>query len=543
MRKKLLTLDDLVKFCKEKRVYSFSSKDNHGEPLCVAIPATFEEKKNESSSLLFADIKAFHTGRNRNDSSVTEDAMKNSLSTFAYKPILAAFTTDKNGDEDFMSHEMDMDDDGNIVYIEQQVGCFTVDEPWLAADPDDENKTWVYAKCAIPREYTHAADIIERKGGTKVSVELIVNEFTYNEVDDVLQLEDIEVSGLTLLGVYEEGADPDDGGAVEEGMQGARLDITDFSATKNCSFSYQELTDVIKEVVMNTLNDIENSKEGGQKMKFSEEKLNELLEKYACKSEDLTFDLEAIESDEALEEAFEAQFSENPSAEPESEPEPAPTENKFEITIKLGETTKTFAKSLTDVIYALTDLVNATYSEDMTCYGCEVYDGGTAKSRYVIMVDLFGSKAYKQSFTIKDGVYTLKGDREEVFAEWCTASEREQLDSIRSNYAAMSADLTAAKELIAKYEAEPDKLKLLNSKDYEKVVKTTEFENLMKKETYFDLSIDEVRAKADEILLNAAKAGQIQFAKDESEVESIVTSKPLAPMAKVTKRYGSLLDI
>lgn len=529
MRKKLLTLEDLVKFCKEQKIYSFSSKEK-GYQLCVAIPAQFEKEEDESSSLLFADIKAFHTGRNENDSSVTVDAMHNSVSTFAYKPILAAFTTDKNGNEDFMSHEMDMDDDGNIIYIEKQVGCFTADEPWIEKDSENSEKEWIFAKAAIPREYTHAADIIERKGGTRVSVELIVNKFSYDENEDVLLLEDIEVSGLTLLGIYEEGDDPETD-YVREGMKGARLDIADFSTSKNCSFSYQELKDVIKETVQQALNDIQNSKEGGQKMKFSEDKLNELLEKYAVKSEDLTFDLEAIESDEALVEAFEAQFS-NPSGDPE--PEPAPEEKKVEMSLKLGEKELSFAKSLSDEIYALTDLVNAEYAEDGTYYACDVYDGGTAKTRYVIMQDIWTGKAYKQSFTVKDGVYSLKNEREEVFAEWLTASEREQLDSIRSNYAAMSAELTTAKETIAKYEAEPQKMELLQSEAYKQVAETAEFSKLMEKEAHFDLSIEDVRSKADEILLNAAKAGKVEFAKVE---QPTAPSKPLMPFGNVKKRY------
>ena len=534
-RKRLLTLEDLVKFCKEQKLYSFSSKDS-GYQLCVRVPASFEKKEAVDSSLFFGTVKAFHTGKNRNESNVTNDAMENSKSTFAYKPILAAFTTDANGDEDFMSHEMEMDDDGNIVYIEHQVGCFTIDEPWIEADSQDANKNWIFATCAIPREYTHAADIIERKGGTKVSVELIVNKFSYDENDDSLLLEDIEVSGLTLLGVYEEGADPDDGGAVEEGMEGARLDIADFSKQKNSVLSYEELTDVIKETVTQALNDMNNSKEGGQKtMKYSEEKLNELLEKFSTKSEDLNFDLETIESDEALESAFEAQFS-NP-----SEETVVTEEKQIEMSLKLGEETRTFAKSLADVIFAITDLVNSTYADsDGTLYACDCFDGGTAKSRYVIMKDMFGEKAYKQSYTIKDGVYSLKGEREQVYAEWCTATEREQLDAIRSNYSAVNDELAQVKDKLSKYESEPDKMAILESADYSSIFGSTEFEDLKIQENHFDLTLDEVRAKADQILLNAAKSGKVDFSAHET-TETTVVTKPLPKANTVQKRFGGLL--
>lgn len=540
MKKKILTLEDLVKFCKtqQMKTFSFSSKDNDGEPLCVAIPATFEKKEDEESKLLFADIKAFHTGRNLNGSGVTVNAAKKSLPTFAYKPILAAFTTDKNGDEDFMGHEMDMDDEGNIIYIEQQVGSFTADEPWMEEDPEDKDKQWVFARAAIPREYTSAASIIERKGGTRVSVELYIYEFSYNEDEDLLQLEDIEVSGLTLLGIYEEGDDPETD-YVREGMKGARLDIADFSKKNNCSFSYEELKDVIKETVIQTLNDMQNSKEGGKNMKFSEEKLNELLEKYAVKSEDITFDLEAIESDEALEEAFEAQFS-NPSTEPEtSEPETeSQPEDNYSLSVTFNGETKQFAKSLNDLINDITTLVNATYGEeDNAWYACDVFDDKT-----VLFHDWWNNKHFKQKYGNKDGNLVLKGERAEVFVRYLTEDELSALEDLKSNFEAKVKECDEAKELIAKYEAEPEKLELLNSKDYEQVAETAEFVELKKKETYFDLSIEDVREKADSILLNAAKAGKVEFAAVQPEEQKPVeTSKPLTSCKK-QKRFGSLFD-
>lgn len=497
MKKKLLTLEDLSKFCKEQKLFSFSSKEN-GYQLCVSVPATFEKQEDENSSLLFAKIKAFHTGRNRNDSSVTVEAAEKSLNTFAYKPILAAFTTDKNGNEDFMSHEMEIDDDGNVVYIEQQVGSFTSDTPFIEKDPDHEDRQYVYALAAIPREYTHAADIIERKGGTKVSVELIVNSFSYDEEEDVLQLEDIEVSGLTLLGISEEGGDPTKD-AVEEGMEGARLDIADFSRQKNSSFSYEKLESVIKETIIQTLND-NKTKEGGNTMKFSDEKLNELLEKYAVKSEDLAFDLEAIESDEALEKAFEAQFSV-----PSADPEPAPEEKTIKMSLTLGETVKEFSRSLSEVIYALSDLVNATYSEDNTIYCVDVFDDGSAKSKYLIMQDMFTGKAYKQGWSFKDGVYSLKGERVDVYSVWVTAEEKEQLETMKANYAANETKLEEATKELDLYKAEPEKVELLNSDDYSVVRDTAEFAELSKRESYFSLTKEDLTQKLDGMLVEFAK--------------------------------------
>ena len=70
----------------------------------------------------------------------------------------------------------------------------------MEQDPDNEDRQYVYASCAIPREYTAAADIIERKNGTKVSVELVINEMQYDSKSKDLLFTDVEVSGLTCLG-------------------------------------------------------------------------------------------------------------------------------------------------------------------------------------------------------------------------------------------------------------------------------------------------------------------------------------------------------
>ena len=537
MKKKALTLEDLVKFCKEQKLFSFSAKDS-GYQICVHVPATFKKNDTDNSSLFYGIIKAFHTGRNRNNSSVTDEAMKNSVPTFAYKPILAAFTTDKNGDEDFMAHEMEIDEDGNPVYIEHQVGCFTTDEPWIEKDPEDENKNWIFANCAIPREYTHAADIIERKGGTKVSVELYVNKFSYDEKEDLLLLEDIEVSGLTLLGVYEEGSDPKTD-SVEEGMKGARLDIADFSKQNNSSININELQTVIKETVMQALSDINNSKEGGQKMKFSEAKLNELLEKYAVKAEDLTFELDTIESDEALEKAFEAQFS-NPSPEPKT-----PEEKTMTIAVTMGESIREFSKSLAEVIYALTDLVNATYSDDGGWYGVDVFDDGSAKSKYLIMQDVFSGKAYKQSWSVKDGVYALKGERVEVYSVWVTAEEKEQLEAMKANYAASEEKLAAATKELNLYKEEPDKVALLDSKDYSKIRNSNEFAELSKRENYFSLTKEELTAKLDEMLLEFSKKESRETEPDDNpEPKKTVGAKRFGfgTAENRTSRYGEFFD-
>ena len=199
---KLLTVEQLYQFCLNNKFYHFSSKDS-GYQLCVQVPAKFEKEASDDS-LLFVKIKVFHTGKNRNKSNVTVDAAKKAMKNMAYKPILANFT-DVNGEKDFTSHDGYIDEDGNWKYLERQIGCFTTDKPYMEQDPNNEDRQYVYAYGAIPREYTDAADIIERKNGTKVSVELAVNEMSFDAENKELILEDVTVMGCTCLGVDEDG--------------------------------------------------------------------------------------------------------------------------------------------------------------------------------------------------------------------------------------------------------------------------------------------------------------------------------------------------
>ena len=228
--KKILTLDNLVNFCKNEKFYSFNAKDT-GYQLAVQVPSKFEISSDyEDNTLLFCNVRLFHIGENRNKSSVTKEAATKSLSTIAYKPLLANFC-EIDGVKDFTAHDMEIDEDGNVVYLEKQIGCFTADSPEIRYD-EEEEKEFVFARVAIPREYTDACGIIERKNGTKVSVELLINEMSYSVEKQVLELNDIIVSGATCLG-----KNPETGEDVNEGMKGARLDIEDFS-NKNKVYAY-----------------------------------------------------------------------------------------------------------------------------------------------------------------------------------------------------------------------------------------------------------------------------------------------------------------
>lgn len=170
---------------------------------------------------------------------------------------------------------------------------------------------------------------------------------------------------------------------------------------------------------------------------------------------------------------------------------------------------KNFEVSLNEIQESIWNLVNETYSEnDNEYYSVEVYEG----SKTVVMLGMFYGRAYRQSYKVRGGVYSLVGDRVYVKKTYVTADEEAELDKIRSNYAAVS-------EKLAKYESEPEKMSVLESEDYAIISGQKDFEELKKQENHFDLSVEDVKSKADAMLLEYAKKGKLNFATVEQKKE------------------------
>ena len=126
MRKKLLSIDDLIQFCELNHLTSFNSNDS-GYKLSIQLPVTFSKEQADDNhrGMQKIKIKIFHTGLNRNGSYVSESAAKSAMQTISDRPILAAIHQLDDGTWDFESHEIEIvkNEDGQeeINYIEKQV--------------------------------------------------------------------------------------------------------------------------------------------------------------------------------------------------------------------------------------------------------------------------------------------------------------------------------------------------------------------------------------------------------------------------------------
>ena len=551
--KKILTLDDLVKFCKIEKFYNFSAKDT-GYQLAVQIPSTFEiSNEYTDNTLLFCNVKLFHIGENRNHSSVTRDAATKSLSTIAYKPLLANFC-EIDGVKDFTAHDMIINKDGDVEYLERQIGCFTADVPEIKYD-EDTDKEFVFARVAIPREYTDACDIIERKNGTKVSVELLINEMQYSIDKQVLELTDIIVSGATCLG-----KNPETGEDVQEGMKGARLDIEDFSNKNNSIFNifsndYQikvfELLDKLNTTLSNFNNN--TTQKGGIEMN----KFEELLAKYGKTADDITFETEGL-SDEELEAKFAEMFedeehknddgegADNGEGEGDNDPEPITTEEeacgkkkKKKCSVDAdGNMSVSFEISHEDIRGALFNLISVYEEEDNEWYWItNVYDD------YFIFENWDGNKLYKQSYSVDGDNVALSGDRQEVFKMILTESEKLAIEKMREDYAALETKYNELKTFKDNYDAAELKAKkdaIFARSEYSVIADDEAFKTLIADAGKF--TVEEVEAKAKAIFADyVIKTGTFS-AKDDGEKKPKVLGFNFNKKEDKRSPYGNLFN-
>ena len=573
-KKKLLTIDDLYSFYLEQNKTCKFSSEESGYQLSVQVPAYFEVSDEEDDTLLFCTVKLMHSGENRNHSNVTDEALTKAAKGLAYKPILANFmeyTDEETGEtlKDFTSHDMIINDDGTATYLEKQVGCFTADEPYFEVE-EETGHNFLYGICAIPREYTDTCSIIERKNGTKISVELAVNSMEFDASKKVLNLTDVVILGATLLG-----KDPKTLKDVGEGMKNARLDIADFSTKNNSIFAdYKnqmiELQERLEKLETACFNKDQNNgqnnnaEEGGNNKDM--DKFNELLSKYGKTAEDIDFEYEGL-TDEELEAKFEEVFGEKKPEEDDnsddngSDGEPSDegegssdTEDDTDTGVKednacgggSGSTKKkkknaeepvedmvrTFTVSHEDIRYALYNLLDTVSMDDNDWYCItSVFDD------YFVYESWNGGKIFGQKYTKENDNVAFDGDRYELFREYITADEKAQLDDMRSNYSSIVEELNTYKSA----EIYADKMTVFDDEAYADYLETDEFKALMSDESVNQYSKEELAEKADATLGKLVKKNRAFSYSENNEKKSNKVNFNLKPdVQKKSKAYGTL---
>ena len=558
MKKRLLYLEDLYDFysTKYKRSTHFSSEKT-GEPLIVQVHGkiNFEESDKNKDGLLPVHLQACHTNLNVNNSNIEEPVMTSALPSFSNRPILGYIhkvVTNENpdGQWEFYGHNCH-EENGELVYDEVPIGIIPESCNAQLVYDKEKNKTYCEVDGYIFEEYSRAAEILQREGECAVSVELSIRELSYDGKLKCLNIEDYWFSGVTILGKNEYGDE------VKPGMTGSNIKLADFSADNNSLFAKYE-NKMIEfqerlEKLESTCSNIQLSKEGGNDKNM--DKFNELLEKYGKTADDIDFEYEDM-TDEELESKFEEVFGkleENSTSEPsndegtddgdESEENPEVKEDnacggsnsgskkKKKNSAENEPMTRTYEISHDDIRYALYNLLSSYEESDNDWYYITgVYDS------YFVYESWNGGKIYGQKYTKDNDNVAFDGERYTLHKEYLTDSEYAELQSMRSNYAA----LKEFKETAEKNELHAKREEILNSEKYEAVSETDAFKELVKNMDNYSLEELDKEAK----IIFADNFNMETFAVHAEKAQKNSTVKVFANVNKSKKdsRYGNLFS-
>lgn len=516
-------------------------------------------------------IAAMHSGKNRNNSVFNTSVIKAAQDTFKNIPILAEVRkySDKDGNEylDYGTHAMHIEEDFydkdelRMIYDERVVGIVPESNDFEIVHDDDTGNDYVYVTALLLRDYgNYVCDILEERGGkTDVSMEIACEDISVNAKDNSIVVNKMVACAITLLG-----AD------VQPGMAKANAQMFSLNDSDRQTQLIELLSEVNRKLdnfnIETTLGKEVNTED--MKKEFEE---NTEVESTEATPEDVVFEdvkkKKKAEDDDSVvvnedEEEEPVQQEETPKQEetpaqeetPQQE-EPAQNEEpeqqqedngeeenpedvnyySVDYAVTVNGEKKEFSVSLKEKLNALTTLVNDTYSEaDGAWYDVDVLED----SKTVEFHDWWMNKHYRQSYSVKKDVYSLKGDRIETFVSFLTADEKAALEQMKSNYSAIETEL-------AQYKAEPEKLEVLASADYEQIKDTDVYKELAKRDTYFSMSKDELVEKLDACLLEFAKSHKIEFSANESENKSVgmkLFGNPTKKTTTGTSRYGGLFS-
>lgn len=539
MKKRFLTIDDLYSFFEKRNLnFSYSAK-NDDDCFVVRVNGKLDFSSNDSKDGLYpVRVQANFVGDNLNNSRIEMSAQENALPSAQFRPLLA-YCHKVNDQWEFYGHNMTEDEEGNIVYEEQPVGVIC--EKAHIEHDDSYNMDYAVANGYIWEEYSPAAEIIEREGKCSVSAELTIKSFSYNAKDKILVLDKFIYSGVTLLGVN------DSGRSVDPAMPGSNITSAVFTADENNAI---EVLSKIKDVLADFSIDknlgkeeteVENLKKFEEVAETEEVTVTEESTEEEATAEntedaaDVTPETETVTEEmsaegessegETVEEASEEEVSDSGSTE-----EDVSNVDTAEFSVTVNGETKTFSLSLNDKINALYSLVNETYGElDDDYYDVVVFED----TKTVEMHGWFRGKSYKQNYKTKKDEFSLIGDRVPISAVWMTDDEKAAFEK-------MKADFSVISEKLQKYEDEPKKMEILEHQKYNYVSDSKEFVELQA--DHFDMSIEEVEKKADEILLSYAENGKLKFSNKENERESKIKSINFGTPKTKTGRYGNLFS-
>lgn len=189
----------------------------------VKLPVSYSVTDSfDSERFMKLRVKVMHTGLNLNNSNFSLAAIEKARPTLANIPLLAFIKkTDGDSNADFGGHEYEIkitEDDIKYVYLGRPIGIVPETNNY-AVETDEEGKTFVVVDAYVWKDYANSAlDILNRDEVKKVSMEVNVNDYEWQEDYSYVDIKDYAYTGIALLGED-----------VREAMIGAQAEVVKFS--------------------------------------------------------------------------------------------------------------------------------------------------------------------------------------------------------------------------------------------------------------------------------------------------------------------------
>lgn len=490
----------------------------------------------QSDKFLKLRLRVCHDGESPNRTFFSKEVMCDANKTLEYIPLLAHVYENENGKPVIGSHDMHIEEDKlnpgetKLVYDETPIGVI----PSLADNnctiEKYEGLNYTFVDCYLWRDYANYAEqLVEDATNVKLSMEIDFPDggFTYDADSGLYKISSYRYRGITLLNEQ-----------LGTGMKNAMATTQNFAMTDDIKNKMLSLMEALQFCLRE--NDIDKIDEKGVEQDMN--RLKELLEQYELTVEELDFEPEGM-TDQELEEAFSNYAAAHNDV---SEQEEAPSSDKGDDSDENDDTNEgdgseeddamfsaeplvcTFKISHDDIRYNLQNLLNEMCNDDCFYYVNSVYD------KYFYYCEYFSDSAYKQAYKIRKNVVTFDGDPEPVYREFVTASERDELETMRANYAELKQYHDENEEAKTRTAKEA----LFSGEDYSILADEEEFKALV--EGCSEYSVDECREKADIILGKYVRKNCV-FSQNDKTVKKIDIN--FEQEEKETyKPYGNLFE-
>lgn len=438
------------------------------------------DKNFDSDQFLKLRLRVCHDGESPNKTYFTKETMAEANKSLEYIPLLAHVYTDENGKPVIGSHDMHIEEDklnegeSRVIYDETPIGVVPALADNHCTIEEYEGLNYTFVDCYLWRDYANYAEqLVENAENVKLSMEIDFQEdsLSYDAANERYNIAAYRYRGITLLNE-----------SLGTGMKNAMATTANFSANDDIKSKMIVLMEELQKCLREY--DAERTEEiGGDVDMNTEEEVVEPVEETAETVE------EVVDADPSVEEEF---VEETPTEEntpvveetPAEEPTVAEEFSEEEPEVLVC----TFRISHDDTRYALQNLLNSICGENQFLYIESVYDG------YFYYADYFTGDAYKQAYKVRKDVVSFNGDPERVYREFVTQAEKDELENMRKNYAALvqfkadteMAQLQAQKDAIF---ARPEFASVLDTKSFKQLVQNSK-----------DYSVEECEQKAKDIL-------------------------------------------